>query len=309
MKSLSNRFIRNALALTTIFFWALAFIFSRIAVRYFSPLSVAALRYVTASLVLLAYVLFKRMKPPKIKDLGWFIAAGASGFGLYMIFFNLGIQTVTASVSSLLVNTSPLITSLLALLVFKEKMGIVKWAALIIAFAGVAVICLGQDGFKLETGVIWLLICGVLVSVYNIIQRILIKRYSPLEATAYSIFTGTIMLLPFLPGAIPELMSAPADEVFAIAFLGVFSTSVAYLCWTYAISRAEKMSDITNFMFLVPFLTFFMGYLGINELPPPSAYIGGALVMAGVLAANLIKAKPAKLEAKQSITENMGEAL
>ncbi len=278
----------SAFAMLTIALWASAYVFTRVAVGYFSPFSLSSLRYIFASLALIPYVIIKRVKPPRPRELGWFIVSGLTGFTLYMIFFNIGSVTVTASVSSLVISVAPVLAAAMAFFALKERMGRVKWFAFILAFAGVAVICLG-DGFALDIGV---LLGALSMSIYTLITKALLKRgYAPLQVTAYSIFIGTFFLLPFLPAAISEFVAAPIGQILSVVYLGVFPASMAYISWTYALSKAEAVSDVTNFMFITPVLTFFMGYWGLGELLPVTAFIGGALVMAGVIMTNLASRK------------------
>jgi hypothetical protein len=78
------------------FFLSLAYVFTRLALQYFSPFPLGFLRYFAASCALLAVVLAAHMKPPAKGDAVWFLLAGATGFFLYMLTFNTGSRTVTA---------------------------------------------------------------------------------------------------------------------------------------------------------------------------------------------------------------------
>ncbi len=288
-------FARNTLAIVCIILWASAYVFTRVAIQHFSPASISSLRYLFASLVLLPYIITKRIKLPEMRDLGWFIGSGLTGFTLYVIFFNIGSVTVEASVSSLIVSVSPVISAILAKLFYKERMGWIKWLAFIAAFVGVTLICIGEDGLTINSGIVWILFCPIFTALYIIIIQVLLKRgYEPFQVTAYSIFCGTIFLLPLLPGAMPELIIAPIEQLLPIIYLGVFPTCIAYIGWSYAMSKADKIADVTNYLFVTPVLTFFMGYIGLGETPSAIAFLGGALVMAGVITTNFYTGKSAQ---------------
>ena len=68
--------------------------------------------------------------------------------------------------------------------------------------------------------------------------------------------------------------------------LGVFSASLAYLLWAYALNNAEKTSEATNYMFLTPIITSLLGITLIGEAPHYSVYLGGMLVLTGVILIN-----------------------
>lgn len=273
-------------ALITILLWSLAYVLTRVAVRQFTPEAIAFLRYLSASVALIIYGFVKRMRLPKLRDVPLFFLGGAIGFAAYVYTFNLGAKTVTASVSSLIISASPIITVALAQVFLREKIGVAGWASVICAFAGVGIITIYSGGFSLDAGILWICIAAVLISIYNIFQRMLVQRYNPLEVTTYCIIAGTILLTVFAPQAIPQLFTAPAYQILIITVLGVFSGAAAYVCWAYALSKAERTGQVTNYMFLTPIITTFMGYTMIGETPHISAFWGGALVLLGLLLVN-----------------------
>ena len=77
-------------AITTIIFWALAFVFTRLALQYFDVYTLSFLRYLAASITLLIIICFIKINKPKKKDLPTFILSGALGFFIYIILFNKG---------------------------------------------------------------------------------------------------------------------------------------------------------------------------------------------------------------------------
>ena len=59
-------------AITTIIFWALAFVFTRLALQYFDVYTLSFLRYLAASITLLIIICFIKINKPKKKDLPTF---------------------------------------------------------------------------------------------------------------------------------------------------------------------------------------------------------------------------------------------
>ena len=79
-------------AMTTIFFWSLAYVNTRLALKYFSPFAIGFLRYAVAALAMLIVVLVQKIKPPKAKDMIWFALSGATGFFTFATMLNLGLR-------------------------------------------------------------------------------------------------------------------------------------------------------------------------------------------------------------------------
>lgn len=278
-------------ATVTILMWALAYVLTRLALQHYSALSLGFLRYAVASVILLALVFVTRMPLPKMKDIPLFIGSGVTGFGLYTVVFNIGASHVTAATSSVILASVPVITALLASLVFKEKLVLRQWIAIGVEFAGILVLTLYGAVFSANIGVPLLFLAAVLLSVYNLLQRKLTRSYSGLQATTYSIFCGTIMLSIFSPAAIGEVKSAPPIQLVYILIMGVFCSAVAYIAWSKAFEKAPRTSQVSNYMFFTPFLTVLLGFLLADELPDASTWLGGAVILAGALMFNLAGSK------------------
>ncbi len=281
-----SKFLMHISAIIAIVLWALAYILIRISLQHFTPEASAFLRYLTAAVSLLIYALIKKMRLPKLRDIPLFIFGGAAGFALYVYFINTGSTTLTASVVSFIVSSSPVLTALLARFFLKEKIGFLGWASVLCAFSGIAVITYYNGGFTFSSGLIWICLAAILLAVYNIFQRKMLSRYTPLEITTYCIIAGALLLSVFAPGSFPLLMTANLTQILSIIILGIFSSSIAYLAWAYALNFAEKTSEVTNYMFVTPIITTFLGFIMINEAPHVSVYVGGAMVLAGVLLIN-----------------------
>jgi Predicted permeases len=273
-------------AMTTILFWSFSYVFTRLALQYFTVFSLGFLRYLFASCALLIYAVIKKLKFPAKKDIPWFLLSGSLGFFFYMITFNQGQKTVTAATGSIMLATGPVITALMASIIYNEKLGFIKCVAIAFEFAGVFVLTVMNSVFSFNLGLVWLLLAAVSLSLYNILQRKLTKSYSALQTSAFSIFFGTILLAIFAPTSVKELAGAPPIQWFYLAVLGVFSSAVAYLSWSIAFSKAKQTSLVTNYMFITPFLTSVLGFLIAGEVPELSTIIGGGIISLGVFIFN-----------------------
>lgn len=270
-------------AIITIIFWSLAYVFSRLAMQHFSPYPLGFLRYIVASIFLIFIVIFMRIAPPLVKDIPWFIASGAAGFFFYMLTFNRGTAMVPSATSSVIIATAPVITALLARVIYKEKLDVYQWVATAIEFLGIIVLTIWGGDFTINEGVIWLILASLSLSSYNIMQRKMTKLYKPLAVTAYSIFAGTLMLCIFAPKAYDEVKTALPIQFVYILILGVFASALAYIAWSKAFSKAKNTSSVSNYMFVTPFITALFGFIFAGEVPDLSTIVGGTIIMCGVL--------------------------
>lgn len=274
-------------AAITIVFWSLAYVFTRLTLQVFSTFSLGFLRYLIASAALVVIALATKMKPPRVRDLPLFFVSGAIGFFLYMICFNQGQATVTAATGSVVIATVPVITAFFARFLYGEQLRPLQWAAIAVEFMGVAVLTLLNSSLSLNSGLFWLILAALELSGYNLIQRKLTKRYTALQSSTYSIFFGTLLLAIFAPTAMQEVTTAPAIQFVYLAVLGIGSSAVAYVSWSVAFSKAKQTSQVSNYMFITPFLTSIFGFLFAKEIPDFATIIGGSIILSGVLLFNL----------------------
>lgn len=270
-------------AITTIVFWSFAYVMSRLSLSYFSAYALGFMRYIIATGAMLIVVLLTKMKRPAVRDLKWFLAAGACGYALYTITFNTGCVTVNSSTSSVVIATVPVVTSVLARFIYRERLKAIQWIATAVSFAGVVVLALMNGGLAVNVGILWLLAAVIVLSLFNILQRRLTKTYSPLQTTAFSIFAGTILLSVFLPSAVQQAVKAPGIAWVYLLVLGVGSSAIAFCTWAAAMAKAEKTSSVANYMFITPFLASVLGVVIGGETIQLPTIIGGIIIIAGLL--------------------------
>ncbi len=169
-----------------------------------------------------------------------------------MVAFNLGSVTVPAAQAAPLSPPPPILTALLSRAVFHERLTLVQWIAMAVAFCGMVNLTLPADGMRFSVGLLWILLSVLSMSAYNLVQRKLTERYSALQSSAYSIAAGSLMLGVFAPGAAGELARAPRQSVALVLALGVLCGAAAYVLWASALSRAPRTSAASNYMFLIP---------------------------------------------------------
>lgn len=277
----------HVLIFITITLWASAFVAVRFAITDYNPGSMALLRYLTASVVLLPIALKKRIKFPAKNDLIKIISMGLLGITLYNIFFNEGLRSITAGSASFLINTVPLFTSALAFFFLKEKLSFMRWAGLIISLVGVSLVAVGERGtVEINIGAALLLSAALCQAAYIIIQKNLLKKYTGFELGVYTIWTGTLFLLGYFSNLYENLSTSGSPSTISIIYLGIFPAAVGYLAWSMALQLAPA-SYVVTFLYIVPLLTLIISKIWINETPVLLSLIGGVIVIAGVVIANI----------------------
>lgn len=276
-------------AFGTVFLWASAFVFTKVGLEYFTASALGLFRYISASLVLLAICCYKKIGFPDKKDIPKFLFSGAVGFALYMVTFNKGSQTLTSATGSIIIAAAPILSAVFSSILFKEKIKIKGWLSIFVSFIGILILTLWNGIFAVNSGMIFMFVAAMLLAAYNLTQRQYVKKYTAFQSTSYSIFAGTILLMVFLPEAMPQLSNAGIKAYMVLIYLGIFPSAIAYIWWGKALGLAKITSEATNFMFVTPLLSAVMGSLIINELPSTETYIGGGIILLGLILFNRYK--------------------
>jgi len=275
-----------ALALvTTIVLWASAFAGIRVALRAFGPEHLSLLRLAVASAVLGAIAVARGgLRVPARADLPGLLLVAFTGMTAYQLLLNAGEVSVPAGTASLLVNVSPLFTAILAVTLLGERLSVRARAGIAVGFGGAALVAVSRGGgLGFDARALLVLGAAVAQATFFVAQKGLLER-SRLEAfdlTAWAMWLGTAMLLPFAPGLPHAVASAPAGALAAVLYLGVGASAVGFVSWAYASARVP-VSFAASTLYAVPVVAGAVAWLWLGETPAPLAVAGGAVALAGV---------------------------
>jgi drug/metabolite transporter (DMT)-like permease len=283
--------------------WASAFAGIRAGLRAYSPGHLAILRFLVASIVLAIYAAIAHFRRPEMRDLPGLALSGAIGITFYNIALNYGETRVTAGAASLLIASVPIWTALFARFWLHEKLTPLGWFGVLLSFAGVALIASGEgEGVRLSPQALVILAAAITSSVYMIMQKAYLARYSALEFTAYSIWFGTLLMLPFGGGFIHALRSAPAAATVAVIYLGIFPGALAYVAWAYVMSHGTAGRTAT-LLYIIPVMAIGIAWVWLGEVPRWISLVGGGIALAGVV---LVNAKGKELP--EAVARNVPDA-
>ena len=271
------------LALGTILIWALTYIFTKIGLLYYSAFSLSALRYLSAGAVTLLTVVIRKEKLPAVRDVPLFLLTGAAGFVLYVVALNNGMETVSVSASSVIVSTSPIMVALFGSILFHEHLGKLQIVAIAVEFTGVLIVCLWNGNVYAGSGILLIVAAMLCFSGYNLLTRLLVKRYSPYQITEYSMISAAVLYLLFLPKTVGGIFEWNRSGVISVLFLGIFGSVIAYAMWNKALNLADKTSEVTNAMFLTPLLSSIMSFITLGEIPGVGTILGGVIIIFGLI--------------------------
>ena len=218
-----------------------------------------------------------------------FFCAGFFGITAYFLLQNIGMTYTTATNSSIILNTVPLFTALLAWIFLKDRTGIhpLFFLGFVMAMAGIAIISLqnGEAGIHLR-GDFLILMASITWGLYTLFTpRINSHGFSSIRVTRRLYFWGMVLMIPamYVYGFRPDLKALLQPGVLPhLLFLGVVASAVCFVTWNYAIRQLGGVR--TNiYVYGQPIVTVVGSALILHEAITPPLLLGIVLSMAGVV--------------------------
>ncbi|WP_423126678.1 DMT family transporter [Gaoshiqia sp. Z1-71] len=292
MSSLKRRFSGTVfLAIIACLLWSSAFVGVKIGLKYHSPFQFAGLRFIISGLMLIFYFNNSRDYWKEVR-LNWrfvMLIAGLQTVIQYM-FFYAGISLLPASVSAMIIGSSPLFISMVShFSSYNDKMDGMKTFSILFGVAGVAVISFGRSelpsGLQISLlGVVLLLMNNVTSGVANVLVAKKPDGISPVVLSSSSLLIGGIVLtLISVPIEGYGLKAVSAEYFVALAWLS-FLSAAAFGIWFTLLQRpGVKVSGLNSWKFLIPVSGAVLSWLILPDEQPDWVAVSGMLVIASSL--------------------------
>jgi drug/metabolite transporter (DMT)-like permease len=264
--------------------WASAFPAISVAVRQLGPVGLSVARLAVASVALALAAPFMGVRRPRSRDLLLIALCGLAGMTAYQLLLNTGERVVPAGTASLLVATTPVYASLLAVCFLGERPTRRRWAGSAVAFAGAAIIAMSH-GLGFGAAALIVLGAAIVQAIFHTAQKPLLARYSGFEVTVYAMWGGTLFILPWTGALLRVLPHVSGQAIAATIFLGIAPSAIGFVLWAYAMSRMD-VGRVTVSLYLVPAATIVISLLWLSQIPGPIELAGGAIALAGVILAS-----------------------
>ncbi|HCY8746424.1 TPA: DMT family transporter [Staphylococcus aureus] len=276
--------------LFTIILWGSAFPIIKIALNDFSAESLSAFRLILATIILLPFVIIKKLPTPELRDIPVIFILGFCGFVIYHTALNFGETLISAGISGILVSTTPIFSSALAYMFLKEHFSKWNWLSSLVAFIGISIISISKDDYTTINvlGVFIILLASFSESLYFTFQKKYIEKYGFIAFTLYTIMASSPFMLIFIPEIINDIHGATFTSIVSILYLAIFPTIIPYVLLAYIV-KSVGVSDATMSLYLTPIVSLLLSYLLLDELPTTLAIIGGIITLLGVSLSNFFQ--------------------
>ncbi|MDQ2888319.1 MAG: DMT family transporter [Chloroflexota bacterium] len=281
----------TVIALFYILLWSSAFIATKIGVTHSPPLTLLSARFLTAALLMGVLArLWKLPFPRGGRSWGRLALFGLLNSALYLGFNYEALRYLSAGMGSIISATNPLLLTLIAPFVLRERLTVWRVLGLVLGFGGVLFVMVARlnGPGQLDT------VGGMLLSFIGVVclvgATLFYKRFPPREH-AFVVNTvqlgaaGLALLVPAFLTEHPEQVRIDAPLAWSFLYLVLVISIGASLLWFWLLKRGEA-SSVSSYYFLTPIAGLALAALLLGEPFGLREVLGLVAVAAGIALIN-----------------------
>ena len=260
------------------------------------PLGLVMLRISGAFILFWTLSFFSKREKLDKGDLKKMAMLAIFGVAVNQAFFIYGLSLTKPINSAIIMVSNPIAVMIFAIVILKEKITTLKITGLAFGVIGALTLLIFKSngsfslGSETIAGDIMTLINSLSWAVFVVMAKPYMLKYQTVTVMKWVFTFGFLYMAPF---GIPDLLDVKwqtlsSDIIFAMTFVVVATTFLAYLLNTYAL-KALSSSVVSMYIYFQPFLATFIAILwGKDELTTIKV-VSASLIISGVYLASLKK--------------------
>ena len=275
-------------AVVSMLFWGLSFVWFKIAIKWYEPITIIFLRLLISGALLVTFMLLTRSwQTIKREHLKYFLLLSFTQPFCYFLGESFGLKLVTSTIASVIIATIPLFSPFAAYYMVREKVTKPVVIGILFSFAGIMLMLFNPD-LSLNAapaGVLLLFVAVFAAVASSVIIRKISHEYKPVTIITFQNLIGALYFLPlFLVFDFQHFITVtPTRElVMAMLQLAVFASTLAYIFYILAI-KGIGVIKANIFANLIPVFTGIFSFFILGEQFTALKIAGMILVMLGVV--------------------------
>lgn len=214
-----------------------------------------------------------------------FALCGLTGITINQMLFIKGLTLTSVIHASLLMLCTPLLITIFAFWILKEKLTILKAAGLAAGIGGAALLIISKE--SAAEGYLWgdllIVLNAISYTIYFILVKPLMAEYKPMYVMRWVFSFGFIMMLPFGWTEFTQIEWQIFDwaQATSLVFIVIFGTFLAYIFNVYGIQHLG--AGVTgSYIYTQPAFAALIAIVFLHEVVTWQKILAGLLIFAGV---------------------------
>jgi O-acetylserine/cysteine efflux transporter len=268
--------------------WGINWIFSKLALAEIPPLTLITIRFIIIFLMFLPWL---RWHPGKMRSIVLVsVTAGALSFGLGFMALTMAHDIAPLALAG---NLGIPFATILSAIFLKDRIGIWRGSALVIAFLGVAFMSFDPRVFSYFGAMLVNIAAAFAWAIGAIFMRHM-KGMHPLDMQGW-IALGTwvpvgLAAAMLEPNGVSSIQSASLQAWLSLAYIVIGASVIGHVGFNWLVHR-HPIPRLAPFLLLAPIIASVSGVLVLGDSWSWRLVVGGALTLSGVLIITLREAR------------------
>ncbi|MEY4892000.1 MAG: hypothetical protein RIQ34_612 [Bacteroidota bacterium] len=272
-------------------FWGLTWIASKIGVEYMPALQLAGMRQFIAGSIYISYFLIRKEKLPQGKQWRSVIILSFLNFMMSNGLSTWSVKYISAGMGAIMGAIFPLWLVIIGLFVSREKLPKKAILGLLLGFGGVCTIFYEHMSDFMNADFRF----GIILSLIATWTWAFATLYTKKEALSFNpyfslglqmVISGlTLFTVSEFTGQSISLADVPYQAWTSIAFLIVFGSLIAFICYLYALQNLPT-EQASIYAYVNPIVAAFCGWLYFSDAITLYLVLGTGITLFGVYLVN-----------------------
>jgi drug/metabolite transporter (DMT)-like permease len=273
--------------------WATGFLIAKLGVPYAQPMTILAIRFVLAAIMMASVAFIMRAPWPRSwRRIGHIATVGILLHAVYLGGCYVAIYAgMPAGMAALIAGFQPILTATMAGPILGERTRPLQWIGIAIGFAGLMMVLWERIVIDLShpAALLFAILSLLGITSATIYQKRFCPSFDLRSGSAIQYIAASLVTVPLtLMLGVGEIVWAPTF-IFAVAWLVIVLSGVSIALLTWMISRGAA-SKVASLFYLTPPIAAIGSYFWFGEELSRPALAGMAVIVFGLYLLNRTRA-------------------
>lgn len=263
--------------------WGCNWVVMKVALNYFTPPQFVEWRFALGSLVLLAYIVYKKLPMVDLKFVPWIAGSGIFMIAVNNLLIQHAMLELGAGMAAVLNYSMPVWVLIPAHYILKETITPRKIISIILSLSGLCVL------LGVSTDISWSALLLAILSAWSwglgsVVVKAKLTKCPPMQLTCGQMAAGAIFMILVNLGYDTPPVDWNIYSLLCILYNAFLASALCFFLWSYVLQNMEA-SKAGTAVLVAPAVSVLAGIVFLDESFTMSTVIGLLLVAVGVISA------------------------